>query len=89
MSMEPKVLPMVDDFKVRFAVDTVARALQSGGSEVKLLGFDLESGQVQVAARLNPDCDHCVMTGDQLQSLIKDMVEEQIGRPVSVQVSEL
>jgi hypothetical protein len=29
------------------------------------------------------------MTPDQLQAMVKDMVEGQIGRPVSVQMSEL
>lgn len=80
---------MVDDFKVRFAIDTIARALQSDGTEVKLLGFDHDVDRVRIAAHLNQDCKHCVMTPDQLQALVKDMIEEQIGRPVSVQMSEL
>ncbi len=80
---------MLDGFKVRFAVDTIARALRSDGSEVKLLGFDPEAGIVRIAARLNSDCDRCVMTSDQLQSLVEEMVEEQVGRPLSIQLSEL
>jgi Fe-S cluster biogenesis protein NfuA len=79
----------VEDFKIRFAVDTIAHALQSDGSQVKLLGFDGELGQVRIAAHLNPDCERCVMTSDQLQSLVKDMVEEQLGRPVTVLLSDL
>lgn len=80
---------MLDDFKVRAAVDTVARALRSDGSEVKLLGFDREAGEVRIAARLNSACERCVMTSDQLRSLVQDMVEKQLGRPMTVQLSEL
>jgi Fe-S cluster biogenesis protein NfuA len=78
---------MIDDFKVRFAIDTISHALQSDGSDVKLLGFDKDV--VRIAARLDPTCVKCMMTPDQLQALVKDMVQEQIGRPVSVQMSEL
>lgn len=80
---------LVETFKIRFAIDTIAHALQSDGSEVKLLGFDDDLGRVRVAARLNPDCERCVMTPDQLQSLVKDMVEAQLGRPVTVLMSDL
>jgi Fe-S cluster biogenesis protein NfuA len=80
---------MMDEFKVRFAVDTIARALQSDGTEVKLLGFDADVDRVRIAARLDLTCVTCAMTPDQLQAMVKDMVEGQIGRPVSVQMSEL
>jgi Fe-S cluster biogenesis protein NfuA len=80
---------MLEDVKIRFAVDTIAHALQSDGSQVKFLDFDDDLGRVRIAAWLNPDCEHCVMTPDQLQSLLKDMVEEQLGRPVTIQMSDL
>lgn len=80
---------MLDDFKVRVAVDTIARALRSDGSEVKLLGFDAGAGEVRIGARLNSDCERCVMTSDQLRALVQDMVERQLGRPMSVLLSEL
>lgn len=80
---------MMDEFKVRFAVDTIARALQSDGTEVKLLGFDADVDRVRIAARLDLTCVTCEMTPDQLQAMVKDMVEGQIGRPVSVQMSDL
>lgn len=79
---------MIDLVRVRFAVETIGRALQADGAELRLLDFDPAAGRVRVAANLDFDCKDCVMTSDQLQSLIRDTVEQQLGRPVSVEVTE-
>ena len=79
----------IETFRVKAAVDTIAHALQSDGAVVQLIEFDADGSLVRIAANLEFDCERCTMTGDQLQSLVKEMVEDQLGRPVSVELAPL
>jgi Fe-S cluster biogenesis protein NfuA len=64
--------------QVRFAVGSIARAVQSDGGDVQLLSYDEETAVVRVGYRLDSACETCVLTPEQLEGLLRDAVERQL-----------